>query len=118
MTLQKIDKDKVADANLAGKLSILGTASILQRCHLSICNDGGIMHVAGAVNCPVVAIMPNTPASYQPPGEKTVIIHPNLPCAVKCKPNRPKSCEIPYCLDEISEEQVANACLQSLTQSG
>ena len=114
----KIDKNKIVDANLAGTMSILGTASLLKRCHLSICNDGGIMHVAGAVKCPVVAIMPNAPANYHPPGEKTETIHPNISCSVSCYPDRPRTCKIAKCVNEISSERVARACLQSLTKFG
>ena len=111
---EKVDKDRIVDANLAGKLSILGAASILKECSLSICNDGGIMHVAGAVNCPLVAIMPNTPYSYHPPGDKTTIIHSSLSCAINCYPNRPKNCTITKCTDEISSDRVAQACLRLL----
>jgi ADP-heptose:LPS heptosyltransferase len=111
---RKIDVDHLVDANLSGKLSILGTASLLKRCLLSICNDGGIMHVAGAVRCPVVAIMPNTPANYHPPGEKTKIIHPNISCAIRCYPNRPKNCKTANCIEDITVAEVFKACIEIL----
>jgi|GEM_PF-715744 len=71
---QKVDTKKVADANLAGKLSILGAGALLSRCRLAVCNDGGLMHVAGAVGCPLVALMPDTPLSYRPAGRDTVVL--------------------------------------------
>ena len=64
----------MTDANLAGKISIPAVAAILSKASLAIGNDGGIIHVAGAVGCPLVAIMPNTPSSYRPAGRKTKII--------------------------------------------
>lgn len=111
---EKIDTENFVDANLAGQLSILGTASILKRCHLSICNDGGIMHVAGAVKCPIVAIMPNTPQSYRPAGPKTKVIQSIHKCCNGFYPKRPNSCITEKCTDDISVEEVVKACQEFL----
>jgi len=46
--------------NLAGKLSLLGSAAVVKRCRLLIANDSGLMHVAEAVGTPLVAIFGST----------------------------------------------------------
>jgi ADP-heptose:LPS heptosyltransferase len=106
----EIDRNRVADANLAGKLSIFGSAFLLTKSCLAIGNDGGLIHTAGAVGCPLVVIMTNTPVSYRPAGKKTKVIHSNLSCCRVEYPRRPKSCDIPKCLDSINVADVFQAC--------
>jgi lipopolysaccharide heptosyltransferase II len=56
--------DKLADlpgaVNLAGKLSLLETAVCLSRAVSLLSNDSGLMHMASAVNTPVLAIFGST----------------------------------------------------------
>jgi ADP-heptose:LPS heptosyltransferase len=111
-----IDKENIVDANLAGKLSILGSASLLGKCSLTIANDGGLMHVAGAAGRPLVAIMPNAAMTYRPPGENTVMIQSNLPCS-GCYPKRPKDCYLADCTEDITVEKVFQACQELLKEN-
>lgn len=112
---EQVVEEGMGAINLAGKLSILASASLLNRCCLAICNDGGLMHVAGAVACSVVVIMPNAPLSYRPPGENTTVIHSRLSCSTACYPRRPKECKTPACLDDITIEEVIRACQHALS---
>ena len=105
-----IDKENIVDANLAGKLTILGSASLLSNCSLTIGNDGGLMHVAGAVGSPLVTIMANAPLSYRPPGENTIVIHSKLSCCDGLYPERPKNCKVSKCAEDVTVEEVFNAC--------
>jgi len=68
------DKDSVADINLAGGLSIAGTAGLLSRSRLLLGNDGGPMHMGGAIGIRVVDIAPNVSVGYTPPGCRTVVM--------------------------------------------
>lgn len=113
----KIDTDKQADANLAGELSILGIASLFTKCSLAIGNDGGLMHMAGTMGCPVVVVMTNTPLSYRPPGEKVRVIHSKLTCCNSVYPRRPKSCKVAQCKDDIMVEEVYRACIHLLSET-
>jgi ADP-heptose:LPS heptosyltransferase len=113
----RIDKGGIVDANLAGKLSILGSASFIKNCKLFIGNDGGLMHMAGALGCPLVAIMANTPVSYRPSGEKTTVIKSKLNCCNGIFPNRPKDCSYPKCAEAIEVREVYEACLEKLLKS-
>ena len=59
--------------NLAAQTSILETAALFESCDLFLGNDSGPMHIAAAVNTPVVAVFgpSNVQAwgPYTPPGE-------------------------------------------------
>jgi len=72
----------VVDA--VGKLSVLQTAALLQRCDLLITNDSGPMHLAAAVDTPVVAIFGPTDIEKNPPislGATHRIVRRPLPCS-------------------------------------
>ncbi|MBN1674470.1 MAG: glycosyltransferase family 9 protein [Kiritimatiellae bacterium] len=111
---QAADTAGVADANLAGRLSIPALAALFGRCRLAVCNDGGLMHVAGAAGCPVTSVMPNAPASYRPPGRANVLVCATLACRVHY-PNRPAWCRDPECTRSVSPEAVYAACEQQLS---
>ena len=114
---ENCDRRQVADVNLAGRLSIAGSAWVLSKCCLAICNDGGLMHVAGAVGCPGVVVMPNAPMTYRPPGYKIQVIRPKLSCAAACYPQRPRKCKVAKCKDDITVEEVVQACLDFLKET-
>lgn len=46
--------------NLAGELSILGSAAVLKRCRVLVANDSGLMHIAEATGTPLVALFGST----------------------------------------------------------
>ncbi len=112
-----IAADGNEEINLAGKLSIMASASVISKCRLVLCNDGGLMHVAGAVGCPLVTVMPNAPMTYKPSGKKTVMIQSNLPCS-GCYPERPNDCHVADCTEDISVEKVFQACKTLLSENG
>lgn len=114
---KKIDKDNSVDANLAGKLSILASAELLSRCCITVGNDGGLMHAAGAVECPLVVIMTNTPPTYRPPGEKTVVIQSKLTCCADSYPKRPDWCRVAGCAADISADGVYDVCRNVIANS-
>ena len=105
----------LVDANLAGELSILGSGSLISKCCLVIGNDGGLMHVAGALGTPLVVVMTNPPVSYRPPGQKTKVLHSSVSCCDSLYPKRPKSCRSAKCKDDISVEQVFQACVNMIS---
>lgn len=108
------DTHGIADANLAGKLSIRAAGALLSRCSLLVGNDGGIIHVAGAVGCPLVVLMTNVPISYRPPGKKTVVVKcsgPSRPWSQR-KPLRPD--EMERITESVTIDQVFQACMNML----
>jgi ADP-heptose:LPS heptosyltransferase len=101
------------DMNLIGKTTVKETAAILEECDLLLCIDSLPLHLAGAVNTPVVAvfgctdpdkILPFNDISLgiQSDGECTGCRHwPLFPkTEAKCIKNRI------YCLEEVSREEV------------
>lgn len=113
---EKISTGETGEINLAGKLSIMASAAVISRCSLVLSNDGGLMHVAGAMGRPLIAIMPNAAITYKPPGKKTVVIKSNLPCS-GCYPKRPKNCYNADCTQDISVEKVFQACQNLLKEN-
>ena len=91
--------------NFKVKLTLRQLISLIKKLNLLICNDGGVMHIAGAVNTPVVAIFgPTEPAWFSPYGaNNTVVIENDMPCRPcfdYCKYDRA------VCLDRITVNQV------------
>ncbi|NOY80176.1 MAG: glycosyltransferase family 9 protein [Kiritimatiellaeota bacterium] len=104
--------------SLAGELSISGTAAVLQRAALAVCNDGGVMHLAGAVGCPLVGIMPNVSRHHRPPGQAVRVLQPRKLACHPCHPRRPDRCRGPAeCVRAISEDAVVAAAHDLLPQS-
>jgi heptosyltransferase II len=66
----------------AGKTTVKQVAALIEKCDLLVCNDSGLMHVAVAVDTPVVAIYGPTDFHRTAPlgSRHTVIRHP-LPCS-------------------------------------
>lgn len=70
--------------------SIRNLASLMKHCNLVICNDSGPMHIAAALNVPMVAIFgPTDYVAWEPLSEKATIVRRDMPCwpcsAHKCK---------------------------------
>lgn len=75
-------------------LHLRRVAALLERCRLLLCNDTGLMHVAGAVGTPVIAVFgPTLPGTYLPPGDA----HRGVPSRVACPHRHPQSLQPPDC---------------------
>ena len=60
---------------IAPPLSVGTGAAVLERCERFLCNDTGIMHVAGAVGAPTLALFgPTEPALWKPPSPRVVAL--------------------------------------------
>ncbi len=106
--------------NLAGKLTPLGSAALLEQARLVVCNDTSIAHIAEAMNTPAIAIFGPTVREfgYFPYLEKSVAIEMNLPCR-PCSRTGKGECKITQkrlCLTSISPQLVFNRVVQ-ITQS-
>lgn len=69
--------------NLAGRLSVFGSASVLSECATFIGNDSGPTHLAAMVGIPCVAIFSarNAPGQWEPLGRHHVVIEDRPECA-------------------------------------
>jgi heptosyltransferase III len=68
--------------NLAGKLSIFGSAEILKNCSLYVGNDTGTMHLAAMVGTPCVALFSarDYPGKWEPYGSQHAVIRKTVEC--------------------------------------
>jgi len=90
---------------------------LIKHLTLFICNDGGPMHIATALNTPVVAIFgPTNPDWFGPLGDRKSIVIKN---DIKCRPCF-DYCRFtePICLDRISIDEVIKATEKMLSDLG
>jgi heptosyltransferase-2 len=103
---------------LAGQTSLIEAVDLLGACQTVIANDSGLMHVAAAVGCNVVAVYGSTSPKYTPPlSEKVEIVHTDI----DCRPCFNRECEFKHlkCLTELSPNQVIGSIrkLESISVS-
>jgi heptosyltransferase II len=100
--------------NLAGKTNLQEAIYLISQCCLFISNDSGLMHVAGALNIPTVAIFGSTnPVTTAPVGEKSIIVRKEI----SCSPCLKKTCPTDFrCMSMVSVEDVLRVA-QKLLQN-
>ncbi|OEE77116.1 lipopolysaccharide heptosyltransferase II [Vibrio ordalii] len=90
---------------LAGQTSLIEAVDLLAACDTVVSNDSGLMHVAAAVGCNVVAVYGSTSPKYTPPLAKNMeIVHTDI----KCRPCFKRECQYQHlkCLSELTPNQV------------
>jgi len=103
----------------AGQTNIRQAAALIEKSDLIVCNDSGLMHVAVAVNTPVVAIYGPTDYTRTAPfGKKHKIIRKELECSPCFKLNGStavENCKYKYkCLLDINVSEVINVIKKQL----
>jgi heptosyltransferase-2 len=101
--------------------SLRELAGLLERCDLFVGNDSGPMHLAAALGIPTVGIFgPGCPRTTAPVGRPGTIavVGRDYPCS-PCRQNFFRECTPapsgkPFCLEEITEDQVERAALSLL----
>ncbi|MBF0139970.1 MAG: lipopolysaccharide heptosyltransferase II [Magnetococcales bacterium] len=92
--------------NLAGSTSLSEAVDLLSFVQAVVTNDSGLMHVAAALNRPVVALFGSSDPKHTPPlAPLARIISRNLPCAPCFKRHCPLKEPAP-CLEEITPDDV------------
>ena len=106
----------------AGELTLKQTAAVIRRSHLTICHDSGLMHVAAAMDTPVVAIFgPGDHIKTAPLDKKHIIIRKDLtcsPCVTMKGLAKVEACQNRVCLSSISVEEVWQAVRRQLKIGG
>lgn len=94
--------------NLAGRTDLSEAMALIQRCRLFITNDSGLMHVASALDVPLVAIFGSTdPEVTGPWGFRGKILSSRLPCSPCLRPVCPLGHR--ECMTRIPTETVFEA---------
>ncbi len=95
--------------NLAGKLSLLESAAVIQKCDLMICNDSGALHIANAMETDVFAFFGPTIQSigYFPFRKNDFVFEREMECR-PCGSHGGKSCHLKHheCMKKIEPQFV------------
>jgi lipopolysaccharide heptosyltransferase II len=106
--LAQLDPKRVI--NMAGKLSLIESASVVAASKVLIANDTGLLHVAEQIGKPCLALMGPAPFGF-PSRPKTQIFEVELPCR-PCSKHGQGPCvnaELQKCMRDIKPESVAAA---------
>ncbi len=99
--------------DLTGKTSLSLALACIARCHVFVTNDSGLMHVAAALNTPLVAVFGSTDHIATGPfsEQATIVRHP-----VKCSPCMKTHCPKGHqqCMESVSVEEMEKATLELL----
>ena len=90
--------------SIAGKFSLRKAAAIIGQLDYFITNDTGPMHIAFALQTPTIALFsptdPELCGPYGVPSGRVIYKKPT------CTPCLRKSCHAPFCLEQISSDEV------------
>ncbi|MDO5696286.1 MAG: lipopolysaccharide heptosyltransferase II, partial [Eubacteriales bacterium] len=94
--------------NLCGKTNLAEAIDLLALSRVVVCNDSGLMHVAAALDRPLVAIYGSSSPDHTPPLSAHAEI---LTLDLECAPCFERTCPLKHtdCLEKLWPEQVANA---------
>ena len=104
--------------NLAGHLSVYGSAAVLSRCAVYVGNDAGPMHLGAMVGTRCVAIFSarDVPGRWEPFGGGHIVLRENTECAgcmlEVCEHEEKK------CLTRIPVDSVLTAVVQCIRSHG
>jgi lipopolysaccharide heptosyltransferase II len=89
--------------NACGKTNVNQLSCLIKRCSVYISADSSPLHIAAAVNVPVIALFgPTDPARHMPPAKDYLIIRRDLPCSPCYKPK----CNNKKCMSLIAVDEV------------
>jgi heptosyltransferase-2 len=98
--------------NLAGKTSLRELMAYIKHCQLFLTNDSGPMHVASALNTPLIALFGSTSDVATAPYQGGTVIHKHVPCS----PCYRRECPIDFrCMKQIEVDEVYQIILRYLS---
>lgn len=93
---------------LAGKTSLHQAIDLMALSKLVISNDSGLMHIAAALQRPLIGVYGSTSPQYTPPlAKKVAVVHTDI----ECRPCFKRECPLGHlkCLKDLAPQQVINA---------
>lgn len=104
---------KSSAINLCGLTTLEDSIDLLSVCNSAVSNDSGLMHIAAAVDIPLVAIYGSSTPAYTPPlTHKAKIQY----LALECSPCFKRECPLQHtnCLNEIKPAVIVAAVLEQI----
>jgi ADP-heptose:LPS heptosyltransferase len=103
------------------RLGVGELAALVAEATVVLTGDTSVMHLAGAVGTPVVALLgPTPPALYGPRGPRDVVFYKDLYCS-PCLSNynfKMSTCTDPVCMRSIGADEVLAAIESRFFASG
>lgn len=100
--------------DLTGKTSLSLALALIDRCQVFITNDSGLMHVAAALQTPLVAVFGSTDhIATGPYSDRAVVIRKEMECSPCMKTHCPEKHF--KCMQTITVQEVAKAAHALLT---
>jgi lipopolysaccharide heptosyltransferase II len=107
--------------DLVGVVDLVTLGAVLERASLLITGDTGPMHLAAALDVPLVAVFgPSDPARWGPFSERARVVRVQLPCSPCNRIRRPpERCRghVPDCLAAITADAVYAAAVGSVRET-
>jgi heptosyltransferase-3 len=104
-----LSNNNISAENIAGKLSLKETASIISKAKLVISIDTGIMHLASALNTNLIAIHgPTSPDRWGPLSTNSYTVYINYECSPCISLGFESSCKNNQCMKLIQLSNIVN----------
>ena len=101
-------------AVFTGRVNLLVLAALFKKCAALVTNDSGPMHIAVAMDIPLVSIFGASPVvGFSPYNDKSVVIK----STADCHPCYRHHCDTLHCMTGISVEQVLAAALGTMAKN-
>lgn len=97
--------------DLAGRTTLSETIDLISLSDGLVSNDSGLMHIAAALNKPVIALYGSTSPKFTPPLSKNASI---LQLQLDCQPCFERTCPLKHhrCMQDLKPEQVLSHIAQ------
>jgi lipopolysaccharide heptosyltransferase I len=105
--------------DLCGETSVAGLVALIEQAAICVTNDSGSMHVAVAMETPVVSVFgPTNPVWIGPYGRPHAVVRAGVSCA-PCNLRRLRDCPHDHrCIREVSGRMVIERVERELDRSG